>query len=354
MAGAFYSVDNRADWDAVFARFDGSGFNDIYFDHRYASLSAGTNQIPRAFIYEAGSSLFFLPMIVSPIDENDTEEQYFDFETPYGYSGPLCLHVSDEFLSNAWQAFDNYCKSNRIIAGLFRFNPLLGNHALAENYSGVEVMLDRHTVYMDLDKDYQTAWNEYASDNRNRIRKAEKLGVTITMTNDLTSLQAFSELYHARMEELDADESYLFGTEYFEKIIELGKDCFQVLLATVGKDLIGGAILLLSDKFVHYHLSSTPREYQKYAANNFLRNAAVKEYVGTHRAKLHFGGGRTSATDDSLLRFKERFSKQRLPFYIGRYIGDADIYGAIRQNWIRSHPDKVEAYANRVLCYRYV
>lgn len=353
MTGIAYNVEGRAVWDNVMARFGGSGLDDIYFDHRYASLYARQNKIPRAFVYEDGEALFFLPMIISPI-EGGGNVQWYDFETVYGYSGPICRAGDVEFLTAAWQAFDAYCRSNRIVAGLFRFNPLIENHALAEAYPGVEVMLDRQTVYLDLDKEYRTVWDEYASDNRNRIRKAEKLGITLETKNDLSALRTFSDLYHGRMEELEADENYFFGAEYFEKIMDLGTERFRVLLAKAGGEVVGGAILLLSARFVHYHLSSTPRRYQKYAANNFLRDAAIKTFLGQGREKILFGGGRTAAADDSLLRFKERFSKTHLPFYIGRYVGDAAAYDGIRQEWKRNHPEMVAAYGNRVLCYRYV
>ena len=117
--------------------------------------------------------------------------------------------------------------------------------------------------------------------------------------------------------------------------------------------VIGGAVVLLADRFAHYHLSSSLRDYFSYAPNNMLRHAVISGLLRQRWTRLHFGGGRGPDPKDSLFKFKRMFSKQEAQFYIGSFIADEAVYESLRSDWVRANPDKVAAYGNRVLCYRY-
>ena len=350
MTDAAHIVAPGDSWDGLFGRFAEAGENDIYFDHRYVSLYASNGKRAEAFAYEAGDSLFFLPYLYGRVPE--AKDEQFDFETAYGYSGPLSTDRDPSFLAAAWRAFDAHCAEKKFVAGLFRFHPLIENHRLAET-GAVDVISERQSVFIDLGQNEDAVWQGYASDNRNRIRKSEKLGVRITAHDDIDSVRQFAELYLRRMSELEAGEEYFFDHAYFDNIAGFGADRFRVYLARVGEEIIGGALILLSGRFAHYHLSSTPREFQRFAANNLLRHSVVLDLLQGPYEKLHFGGGRTSSPEDSLLKFKRRFSKSLAQFHIGRYIPDPVKYETIRSAWRRNHPDKVADFGSLVLCYRY-
>lgn len=352
MIGTARIVEPGEGWDGLLQRFAASEENDVYFNHRYVTLYATGGKKAEAFAYKEDDSLFFLPLLLRAIDTTTGMGAFFEFETAYGYSGPLSTDRNPEFLNRAWGAFQAYCKEREIVAGLFRFHPLLENHELAEG-SKIEVIDDRKTVFIDLDQDEEAIWRAYASDNRNRIRKSKKSGVVVTVHDDKTALRIFAAIYAQRMSELEADSDYFFGDDYFENFTELGPGGYKVYLAKRGAEIIGGAIILLSSQFAHYHLSSTPREYQRYAANNILRHAVIVSLLRGPYEKLHFGGGRTSDPEDSLLRFKSRFSKSRAQFFVGRYVADPAKYEAVCDAWKRDHLSKVAEYESRILCYRY-
>ena len=53
---------------------------------------------------------------------------FFDFETVYGYSGPVSTSKDKYFFKKCLERIQNYCLNNSLIAGFIRFNPYLQNH----------------------------------------------------------------------------------------------------------------------------------------------------------------------------------------------------------------------------------
>ena len=327
------------------------GLNDVYFDHRYVSLYTSPSRTAEAFVYETDDALFFLPYLIDEI-QTDIADLY-DFETAYGYSGPLSTSRDPKFLDNAWKAFDTMCTERGVVAGFIRFHPHMENHRFAVPRN-MTIIPDCETVYIDLNQDEDAVWQGYASDNRNRIRKSMKMGVVVEIHREAAALTTFSRFYLKRMEELSADESYRFGQDYFRGIGDLGSDRFRVYLAKHGNEIIGGALILLSGRYAHFHLSASPVEFREFSANNRLRHDVIVDLLGQGLEILNFGGGRTGDPKDPLLNFKSRFSRARAQRYIGKYVvGQAD-YDAVCAAWRGAHPDKVDAYGNHLMCYRYV
>lgn len=340
------------DWDETLTRFHKCGLDDIYFDHRYFHLYANDANSVRAFVFDDKNGLFCLPFICSKISDDYTETDTYDFETAYGYTGPLSTTDNPDFLKSAWRAFQGYCRDTKIVVGLLRFHPLLENQRFIDP-SAVSLFKDRKTVFMDLDQSEDSVWNGYSSENRNKIRKSIKSGVHVKCSSDYEALTIFSSLYERHMSELNAEDIYFFGENYFKNILSLGADRFKVYLAERNGEIIGGALILMSNRFVHYHLSSSLREQFKFAPNNFLRHSVILDFLNKKWESIHFGGGRSADENDSLYRFKKQFSKQVAQFHIGRFVADNDLYQKIRRIWSKRHPNSKDAFGNRILCYRY-
>lgn len=69
---------------------------------------------------------------------------------------------------------------------------------------------------MDLDQSEDSVWNGYSSENRNKIRKSIKSGVHVKCSSDYEALTIFSSLYERHMSELNAEDIYFFGENYFK------------------------------------------------------------------------------------------------------------------------------------------
>lgn len=341
-----------SDWHAAFARLAEVGGDDIYFRFDYSALYVGTDGQLEAFIYECEDEIFVLPYVLRPIESVVFDRMVFDFESPYGYGGPLASTNNPAFLAEAWKSFRDMCIGRMIVAGFIRFHPMLDNHCFVEP-GFVCVVSDRQTIAISLGKTEDEVWRGYSSDTRNKVRKGQKLGVAVKPATGVDALRIFSGLYEEHMEEIDAHHSYFFGEEYFLSIHALGEDSYRVYLARHNDELLGGALVLLSPRFAHYHLSSSLRGYNSFATNTMLRHAVIQDMLGSGRKMLHFGGGRTPSPDDTLLKFKAGFSPERHVFRFGTFIGNKDAYNQLCDHWRKTSPELVERFGERLLCYRF-
>ncbi len=341
------------EWDQVLSELGRVGLNDVYFDYRYLSLytEPQTGAQSMAFDFSQDGHRFFFCYLRHPLEPFGLSD-HFDFETAYGYGGPLSTTDDPDFLDLAWQAFRGHANETGLVAGFLRFHPLLENQAWAVAPE-LKAEYNCPVVYLSLNKDAEQVWSDYGSDNRNKINKAKRLGLEIGSHQGPDALASFARLYETRMLELRAHEDYQFGQAYFQEVANLGVERYQVYLAKADERTIGGALVLLSSRFVHYHLSACPMAGRKYAPNNALRHAVIMDYLGGGREKLHFGGGRTEQRDDPLLKFKQRFSSEEGSFYVGKYLADPEAYQDLCQRWRHEHPELGERYGSRFLCYRY-
>lgn len=338
------------EWDCVLALFAHLRVDDIYFDHRYVNLYVKDSARAEAFVFEDGDRLFFFPYILRPIDCREIGSCW-DFESAYGYGGPLSNTEDRDFLIAAWSAFSRYGREKRIVAGFIRFHPLIENHRFVPD-GAFSVVADRKTVALTLDQTESQVWSGYSEDNRNKLRRAMRQGVAVEAYENAESVQSFAKIYRQHMMEINAAQEYHFGADYFERIGHLGRGRFRVYMAVAQSEIIGSALVLFSDHYAHYHLSSSLRQYFTFAPNNILRHAVIMSLLGGPYVRLHFGGGRSGDPKDSLLRFKKKFSHEECQYYIGKYVADLDLYDRLCADWEKRHPEMVGAYGTEVLRYR--
>jgi len=119
------------------------------------------------------------------------------------------------------------------------------------------------------------------------------------------------------------------------------------------REIISAALFFKYGIFGHYHLAGRREKYQTLSPNNFLiYNTAL--YLKKMGVKFfHLGGGIDSNPDNSLYRFKKRFSGCEYPFYIGKMVFDEEAYKRACNRWEEKFPDKKEKYKNFLLKYRY-
>ena len=305
--------------------------------------------IGEAFVFQADGEIFFLPYIRTLINRS---KNLWDFETAYGYSGPISTTDNSDFIDLAWNSFIRLAKEMGIIAGLIRFNPLLGNDRFCSN-KAVNVTHERDTIWMDCKRSLSSVLSDYSKKHLRQLNSLEAKGVRVLSSKDSDDLHIFSKIYLKRMAGIGARSEYHFSSEYFKRILKLGSKIWTVYLAyTPDGKVMGGCLLLFSERFCHYHLSGSLQEYFKYKPNDMLRHTVIKDMLNSKIEAIHFGGGRTNNRDDGLFAFKLKFSKQVCEFKIGRCIVDKINYDATCKEWEKKYPEKQE-YADFFLKYRY-
>lgn len=319
---------------------------DIYFSEPYVKLAAGKNATPLCIICEEAGNIMLFPFLRSDYKE------YFDFETPYGYGGPITNCNDIGWNEKALNEIISYFTSQNYLAGFLRFHPLLNNAELCRNI--FTVIDDRKTIAIDTSVSEEKIWmDQISSKNRNMIRKAEKNGLIFERDNEFKYIEDFKKLYNSTMSRLDADEFYFFDDEYYKKFIENFKG--NGFLGCIKKDneIISAALFMYENCWGHYHLAGSNREYSSLGANNLLLWKVACEMHKEGVNEFHLGGGTNGDEENSLFKFKHSFSPNTKQFSIGKIIFNKNAYDEICSEWAKNNPEKAEKYKYHLLKYRY-
>ena len=324
---------------------------DVYFTPDYYSLyqNYGDGEA-QCFVFEIDGNIALYPFLKNPISPlgYELDKEYYDIQGAYGYNGLIASTDDAVFIAEFWKKFDAYCQENDIIAEFMRFHPLLNNQKLASPQ--MKTFFSRHTVSLDLSLSLDEVWTQqFSSKNRNMIRKAEKEGVTIVESDDY---ETFRKLYDGTMTNLNAENYYFFPQSYYDEYKVSFKDNSILYFAMLDGRVIAGSMFMFSENYAHYHLSARDREYSKYAANNLILWHGIKKAKERGCKWFHFGGGTTSDENDSLLLFKQNFSKTKTEFWIGKRVHNQEVYDQIVTQWKQKYSESYEAHKVMLLGYR--
>lgn len=331
METAVISVDDAPAWLDAMSR---AGARDVYYLPNYHQLHCSRGVRWVAFTARSGNDALFYPFLLRPIRRIGAIEvapALHDIVTVYGYTGPAATTDSPDFLNTAWRHFETWCREQAVVSEFIRFNPLLRTERFAA--SGVDVAFDRPTVEIDLDCDEAALWSSYEPEQRNRVRKAIKKGLTCEEVGLESGLPTFVSLYEETMRRARAADHYLFSARYYNTMAaQLLQHC-RLFIVRHGGDALAAGLFFTYETTIHYHLGGSSAEALSLGPNNLLfHHVAV---WGQQRGfkRLHLGGGRSNAADDSLLRFKKRFSHRLLSFHIGKRVHDPAQYERLCRLW---------------------
>lgn len=343
------NIDITAHWNGYFEAFPPER-KDVYFTEQYVKLYETDTEKAECFVCQDGEKVLLFPFLARIFEFRG--RHYKDFETAYGYGGPVYNYDDLEFVISALAAFKSYCNENNYVAGFVRFHPLFQNQGGFDTVG--RVIEDRKTVAIDLDQTMEEVWkNEIHSKNRNVIRKAEKAGCTFVVDNNFEHLREFISLYDSTMDKLSADGFYYFDDSYYDNLKCSITDSFLGCVQNSEGQIISAAIFMYSGPYGHYHLSGSDKSQLATSPNNFMLWNAAVELQKRGVKRFHLGGGINGDEENSLYQFKRRFSKDTCQFCIGKLVFNQDIYEDICADWEVKNPDKVEHYKHHLLKYKY-
>ena len=332
-------------WNEYLDEYDDNQ-KDIYYSEEYVKLYKGKNDEALCALCKEADNILLLPYIRKEIDG------FFDFETAYGYGGPIANTEDNEWINNALKEMKKLFERERYVCGFIRFHPLLNNAIICKNH--MQVIFDRNTVFINTEMTEGEMWEyQITSKNRNMIRKAQKNCLEYKAEYDFESLPQFINLYNATMKRLGADCFYYFNDSYYQAFADAFKG--KAFLGTVkkGNELICAALFMYSNRYGHYHLEGSNYTYSKLAANNLLLWKTALEFHDLGIKEFHLGGGYDSNPENSLFKFKKSFSNFTKDFYIGKWIFNHKKYMELKNEWADKNPDKSIKFGNLLLCYRY-
>jgi hypothetical protein len=342
-------IEIRTHWNDLLATFP-LAMKDVYFTEEYVKLYENEAEKAACFVYKDGDCVMLFPFLSRAfVFQGRT---FKDFETAYGYGGPVCNNEDDAFLTRALAAFKDNCNAHGYVAGFVRFHPLLQNQ---KHFDSIGRLLpERKTVAINLDQPMDDVWkNEIHSKNRNVIRKAEKEGCRFVVDEKYEHLADFIRLYDSTMDKLSADTFYYFDDKYYKNLAKGIPDSFLGCVEDADGEIISAAIFMYSGTYGHYHLSGSDKSRLNLSPNNFMLWDAAQELQRRGVKQFHLGGGSTSDEDNSLFLFKRRFSKDTCQFYIGKLVFDEEAYDTICKDWEERNPEKAGHFEHHLLKYKY-
>lgn len=311
------NVDEKEKWNAIIMGFPKW---DIYYLVEYAkSFQIHGDGNPILIYIEFDSCKMAYVMMENDISQcrqfagHLPEGKYFDWTTPYGYGGPLFEgEITDQWMNKALEQIEEYAQNNHIVSQFFRCHPLLQNQKYMESVS--QVVCLKKTVYIDTStKDI--ILSNMTTNGRNMFRKAEKSGVRI-ISDTGERIKEFIDIYKMTMDNRRAEEYYYFDQQYFDYLKGNLYKNMIIFYALYEEKIISAAIFFYNERYMHYHLSGTLRQYNCFGATNMLLTEAAFWAAQKGIVQLHLGGG--TDVEDSLLRFKKHFNRNGLiDFYIG-------------------------------------
>lgn len=290
---------------------------------------------PVFLVDRQGDGMLMHAVHESPIGNLDA----CDWQSPYGYGGPIAHSLDSQALAKAWSRLDEEAASRNVVAEFVRFHPGAQNH---HSYPGT-VREDRAVTAIDLTAGDLLA--SYSGRARTAVRKAERLGLRAIRETMDYAIEHFPGFYRQCMREIGADDFYLFSDAYFERLLKLPGA--RVLSVAQGEERLSMGMFLIGPSQAEYHLSGTLKAHRPTGATNLLLHAAAQTAQAADCLTFYLGGGASARADDPLLRFKASFALPQLAFHIGYKIHDPATYASLR-----AAAPEAAANSKRVLFYR--
>jgi lipid II:glycine glycyltransferase (peptidoglycan interpeptide bridge formation enzyme) len=322
---------------------------DIFYHPSYSGLyqSMGDGE-PHLFFYEDQSGkkvgYVFLKRKIKglPFAKHETNDDIYDIITPsYGYGGPLYDMEEKQLVSAFRKEFEEYCQKENIICEFIRFHPLLQNSRIMAEF--VDTSFDRETIFIDLTKTEKEIFNNYHTNHKRNINKANKKELVFRVFKNeeaLEVVETFYQLYKETMDKLNASTYSYFSTSYIKDLLSHLSQ-YSMIGAVFYKDqMVAASMCLYEGNSLHYHLGCSNKEYLHLGVNTFLLHQLGIWGKRAGLERFHLGGGHKGR--DSLFQFKSRFNPDGvLPFYIGRKVHNPVLYNQLIEKWENYYEDEV-------------
>lgn len=258
-----------------------------------------------------------------------------DANSVYGYSGPFGIGLADsDFRARAWNAMRAVWAEQRLVSLFTRFHPILANHSFCKGMHAVpgphgdELLCLGRSVSIDLSLSHDQRRGAYPKILRQEIQAAERVGLVVELDESWTHYAGFAELYRATMMRNSANERYLFSQHYFEGLrAALGNDGHLVVAQQNG-EVAAALLFTVRGRIAQAHLTGVNPRFHALSPLKCLLDGLAEIARGLKARLLHLGAGR-EGKEDSLYKFKSRFSSLRHDFMVGRWVLDADAYQAL-------------------------
>lgn len=333
-------------------------YNDVYLTPEFLSLfQEKDNDIVRCFVCEDEHGCALYPFLMTKINDSfpTLTEELYDIQAPYGFNGMVSTNTAPTFLHKFSTTFETFCRDEKIVAELVRFNPILKNQTFMPHLTTTNVL---DNVSIDLTHGYDFIWrNSFEGKVRKAVRKAETHHLAFehyrgsNVPDDKWTW--FKKLYRETMKRNDARDYYYFSDAFFSALPQALPDNSIIAFACHQGNPVSTQLVLFKGKVAYGYLGGTSSEAYNVSPNVYLFNKLVGILCELGLDYYSLGGGVTR--HDSLYQYKKSFSRiaSDQPICLGHKIHDEIIYNKIIAEWKQKFPHLEHRYQNYILKYRY-
>jgi Uncharacterized protein involved in methicillin resistance len=323
-------------WRALLARLP-QAMTDIHFLPEYARIYELTYGVEAGLsVWREGERFAAMPFILRGLDGMDFlraagETGFVDAATPYGFGGAVWLADDDDEALRLFARCDaghlEHLRARGAATEFQCLHPLLGNHRLARR-AGLPVTPRKEVAVVDLRQSEAALWTGLNRGNKSSINKARREGVRVVLARPEPALLArFESMYRATMTRLGAAEHWFFPDGYFARCEELlGPERCLFFLAMVGDTPASCFQILRHGPTAYYHFAGTDPDYFPLRPNNLLMWEVMLWAKSRGCVRLHLGGGVGDAEADSLMRYKQGFTRGTETLYTMGRVVRQDVY----------------------------
>lgn len=296
--------------------------NTIYLHPLWGKLQQDKEQgKAEIFHFKSGSGEIVYPFIRRKAGTVNNLE-YMDIVTARGESGPIIVNLTaDTIIQEFDKAFQEYCRTNHIIAEYIRFDPW---NTEIEKFSQIYNVSNHGYAYChNLQEDFFVT--QYSSKRRNQIRKAINSGVTLELKADWSKIDQFLKLYQFTINKYSVGSYYLVDKIFLNQYKEFLGDRARLGFAYINNTPIAGGIFLNGGDVLHYHFSASHPDFVQLNAISYLLMEEGKLGANDGCSIMDLGG---ATPGSGLEKFKRSMVKENgiLQCYVGTKIRNKEVY----------------------------
>ena len=298
----------------------------------YCSRDKGSQAL--LYVQESDYNIFAFPFILNeiPLEFCSSKKKLYDISSVYGYSGPLIRKHDPKFLYIAWNNFDLWALDNNIICEFTRFSFYNGNRVIAHPETKI---LSNRTVAINYFNMSEEAHKKILGPKtRNMIAKARLSDLKVQKLNFKENYPQFKKLYDELMLKNSAPSFFFYDDDYYKELAKMDYNDINLFGIFRNEEFVGAVIIIRYGHYALYHLGAVKEGLNSLGCSNFYLFELWKILKGEGLKILNLGGGRTTALDDPLLKFKLRNSNGRAEFEIGLRVINKLEYEKVKTTYV--------------------
>ncbi len=177
----------------------------------------------------------------------------------------------------------------------------------------LHLLTDKVTMHLPLSLDIEQLWRKFKPEIRNRIRKAQKSGLTAT-SGGLELLDDFYRVWTARMRQLGTP---CYSSKLMRYIMKAFPNNSRIFVVSLNNTTVGAGFTTCFNGWVDMQFVATLTHYKKLAPNNLLYWSVIKYYGLAGASWFDFG---RSTVDGPTYEFKRRWGAKPVELFYQYYV----------------------------------